>query len=169
MRDFMHQISLLEALFRNLPESLPLDPLTSHLNFGLDPDFLDSEGWGPAFNRQMEIAWRSWEGPIHIPERGKRLFICIQLLRDAMLKVKNIAEKEMWVGNWLDKLVKAAQDSGAIVRSESTTIMRDIQAKQNPTIDKTFKTSNTLLFWTTTIQKIQSKHRQRRNQHTHCS
>lgn len=116
MRDFEHNISILETLFNHLPESLPLNPPCSDLEFGLDEAFIESEGWGAEFNHQMEIVWRSWAGPVQIPERGRRLETCIQLFREAVSKISNRGERETWVGGWLDKLSQAAWDSGAKLR-----------------------------------------------------
>ncbi|KAG8769197.1 hypothetical protein FRC12_005101 [Ceratobasidium sp. 428] len=120
MRDFTREISSLAILFTPLPDSLPLNPPSSHLEFGLDQDFVQDEGWGAAFNQRMEVTWRSWQGPICIQERGLRLECCIQLLRQANNNITNDSERGMWLGGWLDKLSQAAINSGATIQSNTT-------------------------------------------------
>lgn len=116
MRDLGDTISLLESLFLHLPQSLPHDPPESHLQFTLDEEFIQSEGWGAEFNRRMEIAWRSWAGPITIPERGSRLTCCIQLFREAIINIPKEGDRQAWIGGWLDKLIDAAKASGALYK-----------------------------------------------------
>lgn len=112
MQTFHHDLHLLNLLFLSLPASLPNDPADSNLNFELDPEIIEDEGWGVEFNHRMEVAWQTWKGPIVIQERGQRLSDCISLLCEAITKLSN-AEKEVWVGGWIEKLRHAALRAGA--------------------------------------------------------
>ncbi|KAG8796133.1 hypothetical protein FRC12_004330 [Ceratobasidium sp. 428] len=127
-KDLAHRIKHLEALFSNLPECLPYDPIESRLNFSLDADFIESEGWGAEFNRRMEVVWRSWSGPIEISERGSRLGDCVKLFREAMTFIKDQGERELWIGGWLDKLTEAARLAGAMITSLESTECIEIQS-----------------------------------------
>lgn len=68
MRNYGNHIDTLENLFCNLPDSLPLNPIFSSLNFELDLEQVQDEGWGVEFNHHMEVAWQSWHGLIQIAE-----------------------------------------------------------------------------------------------------
>ncbi|KAG8702383.1 hypothetical protein FRC09_004765 [Ceratobasidium sp. 395] len=127
-KDLAHRIKHLEALFSNLPECLPYDPIESRLNFSLDADFIESEGWGAEFNRRMEVVWHSWSGPIEISERGSRLGDCVKLFREAMTFIKDQGERELWIGGWLDKLTEAARLAGAMITSLESTECIKIQS-----------------------------------------
>lgn len=112
MRDFTKDLENLKTLFSCLPSDLPVDPVNSCLNFELDPDLIAEEGWGVEFNHRMEVAWRTWKGPIQVLERGTNLDKCIALLELALEQIDGPL-KEVWVGGWIDKLCEATIAAGS--------------------------------------------------------
>lgn len=118
MRDFQKEIEDLKTLFFRLPSTLPVDPTDSSLNFELDSDLVAEEGWGVEFNHRMEVAWRSWKGPIQILERGSNLEKCILLLEQSLDNIDGPL-KEVWVGGWIDRLREAAVAAGSCLKCVS--------------------------------------------------
>ena len=56
----INKINYLHELLKNLPETLPLDPLDSTFHFGFDEEDLNEEdgGYWMALNRNLEICFQ---------------------------------------------------------------------------------------------------------------
>ena len=69
-------IDYLTTLLKNLPCTLPLDPVGSKYDFSLDPEKVEDWGTFGAFGNCMEICFKTYkakDGIIHFKERGKLL------------------------------------------------------------------------------------------------
>lgn len=110
------RINHLSNLLNHLPESLPLDPPDekSTYHFGIDEDDRKEEGLWFAFNRNLEVCFRTHNHPeIKFVERGQRLVSLVKLIKETM---KNLPDKREFIQHaWLERLIKAAQSSGASV------------------------------------------------------
>jgi hypothetical protein len=109
------RVAHLALLLRNLPDSLPLDPSTSSLQFGLDEELL-KEGLLPAVSHALEIAFGTWKNRnvdlITFSERGKRYDSLILLFKRAFKELPP-CDCDVIQEAWLEQLIRSAAASGA--------------------------------------------------------
>ncbi|KZV74581.1 hypothetical protein PENSPDRAFT_662242 [Peniophora sp. CONT] len=106
----------LETLLRYLPISLPDNASESLYVFGLDKDNITDGGLWQTLNHNLECCFQTHKlrgKPLKFTERGTRLVSLITVLKTAIFDNENNTEREPIHTGWLNRLVKAAEDSGA--------------------------------------------------------
>jgi len=111
------QIKHLSKLLRSLPTALPTDPpdADSTYHFYLDPYDVANEGGLYAFNRRLEVAFETFKlhgKTLVFKEQGKRLAELEAFLRKS-IKQNTLPEARNHQVRWIERLITAAQDSGA--------------------------------------------------------
>ncbi|KAJ7201950.1 hypothetical protein C8J57DRAFT_1543582 [Mycena rebaudengoi] len=111
------RLNHLSKLLQFLPTSLQLDPAEedSAYCFYLDPDDVAEESKLYAFNRRLEIAFQTHKlcgAKLVFQERGKRLLQLVAFLR-SILKECTLPEARNVQHRWIERLITAAEDSGA--------------------------------------------------------
>ena len=112
------RICHLTILLEHLPSSLPYNPSTSTYLFELDPELEGEEGTFAAFSWALEHAFQTHKLS---PDRQLVFVECGQQCKDLIMFLKRELRKmdkndrEAAQSAWLERLVKAAQTSGAKV------------------------------------------------------
>ncbi|KAJ7613758.1 hypothetical protein DFH06DRAFT_1146711 [Mycena polygramma] len=110
---FKHLSKLLKHLPTSLPDDLPNDESTYH--FYLDPEDVKEEGEMYAFNRRLEVAFETHklrDAKLLFRERGKRLGE-LEMFLKKNIKSNRSTDARGHQTRWIERLVQAAQDSGA--------------------------------------------------------
>lgn len=112
------RIGRLALLLKNLPHSLPILPLGSCYSFGLDSDDIEQEGFGYAFNHNLEIVFETYKNPgptVTLNQRGPCYDSIITMFRK-VARALPPAERDSENGHlrrWLERLILAAELAGA--------------------------------------------------------
>lgn len=106
----------LEKLLDNLPKSLPENPPDSRYRFGLNPDDLKDGGYWQALNRNLECCFETHKldgKPLVFTECGENLRKLVSTLKTTIFWLQDHDQRALIHTAWLDRLVKAAEASGA--------------------------------------------------------
>lgn len=118
------RLEYLGKLLRALPSPVPLDPdeTESTYFFGLDKDEVDSEGLVYALTQNLERCFRTHtlaSGEVlRFRERGKLCEALMKLLKTTMRKIAAPGDREFVAEAWVERLIKAAKDTGAKIPSK---------------------------------------------------
>ncbi|KAJ7692093.1 hypothetical protein B0H17DRAFT_1061886 [Mycena rosella] len=113
------RIDHLQRLLNHLPLSLPLDPVESNYQFYLDEDKVAEAGTVfPIAGRALELSFGTWKrgSVLRFEERGTRLAALGPFLKN-VVKRMSAGERENFKIAWIDRLVTAATESGAVIPS----------------------------------------------------
>ncbi|KAJ7705055.1 hypothetical protein B0H17DRAFT_1193530 [Mycena rosella] len=114
-RELTSRIERLHDLLKHLPDSLPDNPSDSSYRFSLDPERLELGGYFGVAGHALEISFRTFElrdQPLMFQQRGSSLDDLPKMLKIAVKKMTN-GERETFRASWIERLIKAAVDSGA--------------------------------------------------------
>ncbi|KAJ7702058.1 hypothetical protein B0H14DRAFT_2648180 [Mycena olivaceomarginata] len=128
----IYRIEYLQKLLKHLPLSLPLDPEDSAYRFYLDEDRVAEAGTVfPEAGRALEISFGTWKRDVVLKfeERGARVMALAPFLK-AVVKRMSAGEREAFENAWIERLIKAAKESGAVVPSSS------LQARERDAEDR---------------------------------
>lgn len=123
--EIVSRLDRLLALLKNLPISIPSDPEGSSYIFGLDEEDVQAEGIWYALNRNLEVCFKTFirgNSDIVFCERGKRVEALVGFLRAAMKRAPD-SEREMIRERWVERLIKAAERSGAKIPERSVSLV----------------------------------------------
>ena len=110
--EYFARLRHLRTLLQNLPSTLPNNPEMSSYNFACDADDLEAEGFWYALNRNLEVCFETYQGPITIRERGSRITGVVPYIQD-VLKHLSPAEREITREKWIEGIISAALRAGA--------------------------------------------------------
>ncbi|KAJ7222719.1 hypothetical protein C8J57DRAFT_1253667 [Mycena rebaudengoi] len=116
------RINHLQNLLKHLPNSLPLNPPQSNYQFYVDEDRVaDAESVFPVAARALELSFGTWKRDtvVKFEERGARLKALGPFLK-AVVKRMTPREREDFQAAWIDRLVNAAKESGAVIPSHAS-------------------------------------------------
>ncbi|KAJ7702083.1 hypothetical protein B0H14DRAFT_3649089 [Mycena olivaceomarginata] len=116
------RIEHLADLLHNLPSSLPEKPSHSLYNFWTDLEILKDGGHFSAVSHALEVSFETHllglQGrTLVFTERGERLDTLVKFLKTGV-KHMSPGERTTFQGAWLERLITAAVDSGAKIRSK---------------------------------------------------
>ncbi|KAF8131310.1 hypothetical protein K438DRAFT_1788336 [Mycena galopus ATCC 62051] len=117
-RELINVIEKLRTLLRNLPEPIPLVTAcgTSSYDFTLNSERLTEGRIFSALGHALEVAFRTWQngGNVEVPfhERGAALEALEGIFKRAV-RGMTPGEQSAFQHAWIERLIKAAQDSGA--------------------------------------------------------
>jgi hypothetical protein len=116
-RELDMHLKHLSKLLKHLPNALPtnLPDNESAYHFYLDPEDVEEEGVMYAFNRRLEISFETHKlrgAKLLFKEQGSRVVELETFLRKNV-KANGSADARAHQGRWIERLVTAAQDSGA--------------------------------------------------------
>lgn len=114
------RIARLSGLLDGLPATLPIEPRDSEgaYRFGLDAEDEKEEGVLYAFNRSLEITFRTHQNPdLVINQRGPCFKDLIKIFKNVAKQITP-SERDNQDGHfrrWLERLIEAAEKAGAKV------------------------------------------------------
>ncbi len=118
------RIDYLGRLLKGLPSSLPLDPpeISSTYFFDLDDNDVKAEGTLYALTQNLERCFQTHAlgggEKLRFRERGKRCGNLVKLLKTAMREISNDKDREFIGEVWVERLIQAAKDTGAVMPSK---------------------------------------------------
>ncbi|KAJ7128500.1 hypothetical protein C8R44DRAFT_732842 [Mycena epipterygia] len=141
------RIDYLGQLLNHLPTTIPLDPPDSLYRFYLDEDRVtDAGSVFPETGRALEISFGTWqrkESPVTFMERGARLNSLAPFLKKAVKRMSP-SERTVFETSWIDRLVKAAKDCGAVMpsrRRDRDDVPEDDDPDSHPPVKKKKRTA----------------------------
>lgn len=113
----VRRIDHLKELLKHLPKSLPEKPQESTYHFGVNVEEVkrSDEGYWYFFSQNLEVCFQTHllrDEPLLFKERGERLDGLIKFLKESM-KWLSAADQELFRDSWLERLIQAAEASGA--------------------------------------------------------
>ncbi|KAJ6458505.1 hypothetical protein C8R45DRAFT_942718 [Mycena sanguinolenta] len=108
-RELDTRLRHLSKLLKHLPDALPTNPPDDQTTyyFYLDPDDVNDEGVMYAFNRRLEVAFATHR------LAGAKLLVDLEKFLRKNIKENGSSEARSHQTRWIERLVTAAQDSGA--------------------------------------------------------
>jgi hypothetical protein len=120
-QELVSRIDYLQKLLKHLPLSLPLDPAESPYQFYLNEDEVATAGTTyPAAERALQLSFEigTRDSLVKFKERGSRVNALGPFLKRAVKRMTS-SERDLFQKAWVDRLVRAAKDSGAAIPSKS--------------------------------------------------
>ncbi|KAJ7889710.1 hypothetical protein B0H13DRAFT_1887903 [Mycena leptocephala] len=116
-------INYLKTLLSGLPQTLPLEPLHWRYRFYLDEDSVGvARTVFPEASHTLEVSFetgKTRDMPVRFTERSARVQALVPFLKSAVKRM-NPSERNSFETTWIDKLIKGAKDSGAMVTKKRT-------------------------------------------------
>lgn len=115
------QLDILARLLESLPESIPSNPSISQYDFDIDTTNVDEDGVYRLANRRLEVSFQTHiSSTFKILERGDQLKKLMWLL-EHVFKTLPPSEHSFFCEVWVERLIKAAEASGAVLSDKTGT------------------------------------------------
>lgn len=112
------RLNHLDTLLKNLPASLPSEPVETRYHFGLDQSEIAEEGVFFALTQNLERCFQVFALPfgqeLRFTERGQHCQTLVRVLKDAVRHLSE-SDRELVADRWIERLIAAAKGSGGTI------------------------------------------------------